>query len=249
MFHMTDLRSGGIQSALSDETTGGLAKYRKLVVGKPGLWAFLKYEFITGLFGLWPGALGLWLRHIFFPCLFRECGKKVIFGRNITLRNPGRIRLGRGVVVGDDVILDAKGSQGEGIMIRDGVFIGNGTAVICTDGELELDEQCNLGSHCRIGSHGKTRIGKKTLLAAFCYVVGAGHSTDRTDIPILDQPRITKGGSEVGDGCWLGAKVTVMDGVKIGRDSIVGAHAVVSEDLPEFAVAVGIPAKVIRMRK
>lgn len=238
----------GIQDALQDSSSGALSKYRRMVVGDVGFLGFLKYELITSLFGPWPGAAGFALRALFYPLLFRSCGRKVIFGRNLTLRHPGRISLGNRVVLSDNAILDAKGSAGEGILVRDGVFLGLGTVVTCTDGTVELDEKCNIGALCRIGSYGRTRIGRKALLAAYCYVVGAGHDTARTDIPILDQPNVTRGGSEVGDGCWLGARVTVMDGVKIGRDSIVGAHALVTKDIPDFSIAVGIPAKVTGSR-
>ena len=239
----------GIQDRLHDERGGGsLAKYRRLVVGNVGFLGFLRYEFVTGLFGSCPGALGFALRALFYPPLFRECGRKVIFGRHLTVRHPDRIRLGSRVVLSDGVVLDAKGEEGEGILIRDGVFVGLHTVVTCSDGSIELDEKCNLGAFCRVGSHGRTRIGKKALLAAYCYVVGAGHESSRTDIPILDQPNTTKGGAEIGDGCWLGARVTVMDGVKIGRDTIVGAHALVTRDLPDFSIAVGIPAKVTGSR-
>ncbi|MBN1269063.1 MAG: acyltransferase [Kiritimatiellae bacterium] len=245
---MSKLDEGGIQATLSDRRRGALAKYADLVVGG-GIGAVIKYELITGLFGSWPGAVGLWLRQKFYRCLFRTCGRGLIIGRNVTLRRPDRISLGRNVVLGDNSTLDAKGDTGDGIVIRDGVFVGPGTIVSTGGGSIELDEGANIGSYCRIGTLGRTRIGKKALLAAYCYVVGAGHDASRTDVPILDQPITTKGGAEVGDGCWLGARVTVMDGTKIGRDSIVGAHAVVTEDLPEFCVAVGIPAKVVKMRK
>ncbi len=244
---MADERQG-IQAKLADESGGSVGKYRRLVVGDTGLLGFLTYEFVTSVFGPWPGALGFWLRSKFYPGLFRSCGRKVIFGRNLTVRHPGRISLGSRVVLSDGVSLDAKGETGEGILIRDGVFVGLSCVVTCTDGTIELDDKCNLGAWCRIGSFGRTRIGKKALLAAYCYVVGAGHETSRTDIPILDQPYVTRGGAEVGDGCWLGARVTVMDGVKIGRDSIVGAHALVTKDLPDFSIAVGIPAKVTGSR-
>ena len=245
---MTDLRTDGTQAALTDERQSSLAKYGDIVVGSRRLRAIVKYDLITGLFGAWPGALGLALRRLFYRRLFRECGRGVVIGRNVALRRPGRISLGDNVVIGDGCTLDAKGEEGSGIHIRDGVFLGSGTIVSMAGGSIEIDEGANIGSTCRIGTFGHTRIGKKALLAAYCYLVGAAHETDRLDTPILDQPNYTKGGVQVGDGCWLGARVTVLDGVSVGRDSIVGAHAVVTKDLPALCVAVGIPAKVIRMR-
>jgi len=246
---VTERQEMGTQKLLVDPRRSALEKYRLAVVGEVGRWRFIRYELLTCLLGPLPGALGLWLRKELYPCLFRECGRNVIFGRNVLLRHPGRIRLGDNIVINDDVTLDAKGSAGEGILIRDGVFVGKGTLLSMVDGTIEVDEGANIGAYCRIGSMGVTRIGKKALIAAFVYVVGADHRTDRTDIPIIDQPNYTHGGTTVGDGSWLGTKVTVADGVQIGRDCVVGAHAVVTKDLPDFAVADGIPAKVVRMRK
>jgi acetyltransferase-like isoleucine patch superfamily enzyme len=57
-----------------------------------------------------------------------------------------------------------------------------------------------------------------------------------------------RGGVTIGDHAWLGARVTVLDGVRIGRHAIIGAHSVVKDDVPDFAVAVGAPAKIIRVR-
>lgn len=225
------------------------AKYRTMTAGDLPLTRFLYFEIVTFLFGRMSGALGFALRAVFYPRLFASCGRRVIFCRDLVLRHPQRIHIGSGVVLGDGVTLDAKGSEGEGIVIRDGVFLGVGTIVTMTDGTIVLDACCNIGSYCRIGTHGRTRIGRKALLAAYCYVVGASHETVRVDVPILDQPVVTKGGAEVGDGCWLGARVTVMDGCTVGPDSIVGAHAVVTHDLPARCVAVGIPARVQRMRE
>jgi len=246
---MTELQQGGTQAALADAGRGSVSKYRSIVVGQAGLLPFLRYELITGLFGQWPGGAGLLLRRLFYPCLFRACGRGVVFGRGLTLRHPHRISIGNGVVLEEGCTLDAKGSEGEGILIRDRVFVGKGCILTMADGTIELDEGCNISSYCRIGTFGTTRIGRKVLLGAYCYVVGAYHETERTDIPIMDQPNRTKGGAEVGDGCWIGARVTVLDGVKVGRDSVVGAHAVVTKDLPEFCIALGSPAKVTKMRK
>ncbi|MBT3192153.1 MAG: acyltransferase [Verrucomicrobia bacterium] len=244
-----DLQEQGTQKCLGASGLGGLSKrYRQLVVGDVGFWSWLRYEVVTSLFGGVPGAGGLLLRKLFYPCLFASCGKGVMFGRHLVLRHPNRIQIGSGVVLADGVTLDAKGTNGEGILLRDGVFIGQGTIVTMADGTITLDERCNIGSLCRIGTFGNTRIGRKALVGAYCYIVGAYHESARTDIPIMDQPNRTKGGAQVGDGCWLGARVTVNDGVQVGHDSIVGAHAVVTKPLPPFSVSAGVPARVIRMR-
>jgi acetyltransferase-like isoleucine patch superfamily enzyme len=70
----------------------------------------------------------------------------------------------------------------------------------------------------------------------------------RTDIPPIQQGSYSKGGVVIGDGCWLGADVKVLDGVKIGPGAIVGAGAVVLEDVESFSIVAGVPAKLIRKR-
>jgi len=244
-----ELKTEGTQAALTRGPGGAGSKYRRIMVGRRSWRAFLQYELITGLFGDWPGALGLWLRRSLYPFLFRECAGKPIIGRHVILRSPGRISLGRNVVISEGCTLDAKGENGQGILIGDNVFIGQSTIITMADGTIEIGEGTNISSFCRIGTLGHTRIGKKVLIAAYCYILGGGHDASRTDIPVIDQPNVTKGGATIGDGAWLGARVTVMDGVHVGNHAIIGAHAVVTHDIPDYAIAVGIPARVIRSRQ
>jgi acetyltransferase-like isoleucine patch superfamily enzyme len=58
-----------------------------------------------------------------------------------------------------------------------------------------------------------------------------------------------KGGVSIGSHAWLGARVTIMDGVKIGEHAVVGAHSFVKDDVPDYAVVVGAPAKIVASRK
>jgi acetyltransferase-like isoleucine patch superfamily enzyme len=68
-------------------------------------------------------------------------------------------------------------------------------------------------------------------------------------IPMMNQPLTTKGGIFVGDDVWFGVGVTVLDGVHIGNGAVIGAGSVVTHDIPEGAIAAGVPARVIRMRR
>ena len=92
------------------------------------------------------------------------------------------------------------------------------------------------------------QIGNNVLIAAYTYLVGGGHIYKDPDIPVIEQGR-TASGIEIGDNVWLGASVKVLDGVSIGEGAIIAAGAVVTEDIPPFAIAGGIPAKVIKLRK
>jgi acetyltransferase-like isoleucine patch superfamily enzyme len=91
-------------------------------------------------------------------------------------------------------------------------------------------------------------VGSDVLMAAYTYLVGGDHLYDRVDIPVLQQGRTARG-IDVGAGVWLGTHVVVTDGSRVGRDAIIGAGAVVVGEIPEFAIAVGTPAKVLRDRR
>lgn len=241
------LKESGSQGVLLDPSSGALSKYRRFVVGSDDWWYFVKFELITSLFVSWPGAMGLWFRQKFYPLLFKRCGKNVVFGRNLVIRHPLQISLGDNVVISDEVTLDAKGDDGQ-ITIDDSVFIGKGTILTVLDGLIEVGRKTSIGCYCRIGSTQQTRIGRDVLIAAYVYILGADHETARTDIPIIDQPNISLGGASVGDGAWIGTKSTVLDGVQVGANCVVGGHSLVTKSIPDFAVAVGTPAEVIKSR-
>ncbi len=230
------------QKDLFDEKKSTLQKYQEIVVGKPGLLNMIKFELIITLFSWMPGALGLFLRQKFYRAIFGSMGRGVAIGANVGIRHPGKIRVGNNVVIDDNCVLDAKGENNKGIDIHDGVFIGRSTILTCHNGDIVLEENVNIGFNCVISSLSKIVIKKNHLMAAFCYLVGGDHDSDRTDIPVLMQGRSSKG-ITIEENVWLGAGVSVLDGTTIGRDSIIGAHAVVNKDITEFAIAAGVPAK------
>jgi len=223
------------------------AKYQDLIIGRKSLLYFLKYELII-LFTSWlPGALGLFMRGKLYPLLFGKVGKRVIFGVNIVVRHPHKIFLGNNVVIDDNCVLDAKGNTNKGIFISDRVFIGRNTILCCKDGDIFLAENTLIGFNCEIFSASFVKIGRNSQIAAYSYLNGGTHDLDRTDIPIIEQPRSGRG-IVLEDNVWLAANVKVLDGVAIGRDSVIGAGAVVSRDIPCFSIAAGNPARVLRSR-
>jgi acetyltransferase-like isoleucine patch superfamily enzyme len=243
-----DPRITVIQQELFNERRSKADKYRDLVIGRPGLGPLVAYELVV-LFSAWvPGALGLFLRAKLFPLVLGRVGRNVVFGANVTLRHPHKIEIGDNVVVDDGCCLDAKGTDNHGISIGSGVFVGRNTILSCKNGNIIVDDHANLGFNCEIFSASRVRVGKRVLMAAYTYLVGGDHLYDRVDIPVLDQGR-TGRGIDVDDHVWLGTHVVVTDGSRIGRDAIIGAGAVVVGEVPEYAIATGIPAKVVRDRR
>jgi acetyltransferase-like isoleucine patch superfamily enzyme len=235
------------QDQLFDRRTSARDKYAALVVGRPGWGPLVKHELITMAAQSVPGALGLALRKALYPALLGACGRNVVFGQNVTLRHPHKIRIGDNVVVDDNCLIDAKGDANRGITIGSGVFIGRNTILSCKNGDIDIADGTNIGFNCEVFSASRVTLGPEALLAAYCYLIGGDHDfTDPTQ-PVLAQARRSAGIS-VGAGAWLGAGAKVLDGVSVGDRAIVGAGAVVREAVPSGSIAVGIPAKVIGQR-
>ncbi len=223
-----------------------LAKYQDLVVGSSSVSKLLLFEFVT--LSTWiPGALGLLLRRFLYPLVLGSVGRNVVFGQGVVLRHPGKIRIGDDVTVDDLVLLDAKGTTNRGIAIGSGVFLGRGTILSCKDGDITLGDRVNIGFNSEIFSGSSVTVGRDGLFAAYTYLVGGGHEFEAAGQAVLEQPRTSKG-ITLGDNVWLGAGAKVLDGVRIGSDVVVGASAVVTEDLPDGVVAAGLPARVLRRR-
>jgi acetyltransferase-like isoleucine patch superfamily enzyme len=237
----------GAQEELFNARRSARAKYAHLVVGRPGLGALIRHECVV-LCSQWiPGALGLVLRKTLYPWLLGACGRNVVFGQNVVLRHPHKIRIADDVVIDDNCLLDAKGESNHGITIGRGVFVGRNTILSCNNGDITIADGANLGFNCEVFSASSVSIGAGTLLAAYAYIVGGGHDLSDPTIPILEQRRVSAG-VRVGSGAWIGAGVRVLDGVTIGDGAVIGANAVVREAVPAGAIAAGVPARVISMR-
>ena len=236
------------------EIVGGgsaLQSYRRLIVGSDSIWALIYFEFCR-LLAPFPGALGLVLRKLFWPRLFAECGKGVVFGSNISLMCPGKMTLGRKVVFGDNCILDARSETATTCLaIGDHAMLSHAVMISCKNGEVSIGARCGLGAYTVIQSTGApeapnaVRIGSDTVIGVRCYIAGGGnYNTERLDIPIARQGVRDMGGTSIGTGVWLGASASVLGGVEIGDDAIVGAGAVVTRSLPARSKSVGVPAQV-----
>jgi acetyltransferase-like isoleucine patch superfamily enzyme len=236
-----------IQSAARDTRRSALAKYQDLVVGSRSLGRLLLHELVVTLTSWVPGALGLALRGVAYRWLLGSVGRNVVFGQGVVLRHPAKIRIGDDVVVDDLVLLDAKGSSNRGIEIGSGVFLGRGTILSCKDGDIVLGDHVNIGFYSEVFSGSSVTVGASGLFAAYTYLVGGGHEFERSGVAVIEQPRRSRG-IALGENVWLGTGAKVLDGVRIGSDVVVGAGAVVTEDLPDGVVAAGVPARVIRSR-
>ena len=163
------------------------------------------------------------------------------------LRHPHKVHVGSNVVIDDHCLIDAKGESNRGIRIGDGVFVGRNTILSCKNGDIELGDATNIGFNCELFSASRVTIGRSVLMAAYGYVIGGDHDFSDPAKAVLAQSR-TSTGVVIGDGVWMGAGAKVLDGVEIGPLAVIGAAAVVRENVPASAIAVGIPARVVSTR-
>lgn len=228
------------------------SKYREMCVGNESFLFFLYFEFVTGLLRNMGGAAGLFLRSRMYRPLFGKIGKGVVFGCNVTIRNPRGIRMGDHVVIDDNCVLDAKGNDCRGIVIGDEVFISRNVIIGCKDGGIQIGSNSSIGPNTTVHSVAESTvsIGDHAVIAAYCYIIGgADYESDRIDVPMAEQGLKVGQGISVGEDVWLGAAVLVLDGSRIEKGVIVGANSLVRGLLPEYSVCVGTPAVVKGQRK
>jgi len=91
-------------------------------------------------------------------------------------------------------------------------------------------------------------IGNNVMVAAFTAMFAANHRFDRTDIPIRDQGMATKGGIRIEDDVWIGSHSVILDGVNIGKGSVIAAGAIVDKNVAPYAIVGGVPARQIGNR-
>ncbi len=239
-----------VRKLMTDGQTSKSQKYKALIIGKSDWGSLIKYELVLLLCSWVPGVLGLFLRSKLYPLLLGGVGRGVVFGNNVVLRHPHKIFIGDNVVIDDNCMLDAKGSDNEGIRIGNRVFLGRNSILSCKDGNIRLEDGVNIGFNCEIFSSGEVVIGENTLVAAYCYFVGGGnYDLSRQDVDFAEQDGLeATQGITIERNCWIAADVKVLDGVTIGNGSVIGAGAVVRDPIPPNSLAAGIPAKVIRSR-
>lgn len=115
-------------------------------------------------------------------------------------------------------------------------------------GTISVGRDTYLHPRCQLMAYkGDIAIGEHVAIAPGCAFYAYNHGM-KPDELIKHQPLETRGGIQIGDGAWLGFGVIVLDGVTIGAGAIVGAGAVVTHDIPDNAIAVGNPARVIAHR-
>jgi|TARA_B110000908_G_C10201817_1_gene425704 acetyltransferase-like isoleucine patch superfamily enzyme len=167
----------------------------------------------------------------------------------------GNVKIGLGTVIQENVQINTSCISGlpsykwqsDGrVSIGNGCKVRSGSILACAgDNQIVIGDNVDINSYCII--YGNVVIGSDTLIAAHTVIVPNNHSFSERDEPIRTQPMRSKG-VVIGEDVWIGTHVTILDGVEIGKGAVIGASSVVTKSIPEYAIAVGNPARVIRER-
>ena len=158
------------------------------------------------------------------------------------------IRLGNNVFI-DDAVLIYMEPSGDCVEIGDRVRLQEETHVMAgSGGSVIIGTDTHVHRGCQLcGYKASIRIGRGVEIAARCAFYSYDHGLAE-GLPIASQPLTSKGDIFIGDEAWLGYGAIVLSGVRIGRGAVIGAGSLVIADVPDDAIAVGVPARVIKRR-
>ena len=135
-------------------------------------------------------------------------------------------------------------AKGASVVFGAGCVVDNGMTVECR-GKIEVGARTVFGHHGTLAAAEFISIGEDCLIAEMVSIRDHDHSFTNISVPYNQQGQAIAP-VRIGSNVWLGCKVTVIRGVSIGNNTVVGANAVVTHDLPSDCVAVGIPARIVR---
>jgi maltose O-acetyltransferase len=128
---------------------------------------------------------------------------------------------------------------GNKVNIEKGAYFGDGS-------DLRIGDRSGIGVHCCV--YGEVTIGNDVMMGPDVIILTQNHRFDRVDVPMKSQGHNPPIPVIIGDDVWIGTRAIILAGVTVGKGVIIGAGAVVTKDVPDYAIVGGNPAKVIRYR-
>ena len=134
------------------------------------------------------------------------------------------------------------GGRGKGVVVRPSAKLAYSHNIFLGD-NVHIQRDCYVWA----GKNSTITIGANTMLSPGVFIISDNHSVKKNQLIRLQE------GAEkdivIGEDVWLGAYAIILPGVHIGEHAIIGAGAVVTKDVPAYAIVAGNPAKIIKMRK
>jgi acetyltransferase-like isoleucine patch superfamily enzyme len=175
----------------------------------------------------------------------------VFRGRRVVVEHAYAFSCRRGLILEDGVVVNALSKRG--IALGRNVTVARGATLTCTGVLAELGEGITIGDYSAVGAgsflggQGGIRIGRDVIMGPGVRIFSENHNHADVDRPIRTQGQ-SRAAVTIDNDCWIGGGVTILAGVTIGCGSVIAAGAVVSRDVPEFSVAGGVPARVLKSR-
>lgn len=173
----------------------------------------------------------------------------VLLGKSVTLRSKYNIKLGKGVSIGDYCTLDALSKNGLRIGASSSIgsfsilkVSGTLTSIGC---KIHIGKNVGIGDFAHIGGAGGVVIGHDTIAGAYLSIHPENH-VFADKLRLIRDQGVTRKGIIIGSNCWIGAKVTVLDGAQVGNGCVIAAGAVVNGIFPDNVVIGGVPAKILK---
>lgn len=177
---------------------------------------------------------------------FLYCGQNVNFANNYFLINSKYIKIGEGSSFSDGLVLTAWDKY---LKINE---LGGVKSTQEFSPSIQFGRNCNIGRNNHFTAINKIIIGDNLLTGQDVTITDNSHgdcSSKDVNIPPSLRPLSSKGPVIIGDNVWIGSKATILSGVNIGNNVVVGANSVVTKSIPDNAVVAGIPAKIIKFLK
>lgn len=180
-------------------------------------------------------------------CFFARLNPKGYISPSATVHHNS-INFGRNIFIGDNVVI-YQDKDGGSVELGDRVHIYGETYIQTgSGGSLKIGDNSHIQPRCQISAYkASVFIGSEVQIAPNCAFYPYNHGVE-PDKLIQEQPLQSRGDIIVGDDAWLGYGVIVLDGVHIGKGAVIGAGSVVTDDIPDGGIAVGVPARVVKMR-
>lgn len=154
-----------------------------------------------------------------------------------------QVQAGKNVYIGKHCDLKGKSN----IVLEDGVTVRPYAQIWSGGGTVKIGRDSEIGERCRVSIANSLEIGEKVLLSPNVYITDCDHEYRNTDVPVIDQGIVKKGQKvSIGEGSYIGINAVIVGNVKIGKHCVIGANSVVTKDVPDYCVAVGSPARVIK---
>lgn len=180
--------------------------------------------------------------------IFGKRPKGLLLGRGVSFQYLHKLRFGSYLKLGNYVSIKALGK--EGISIGDNVSIGEFSKLVVSTTMNDLGKYIKLGDHVGIGEYaylggsGGLTIGNDCIIGQYFSCHPENHNFRNSDLLIRHQG-VSRQGIVIGQNCWIGSKVSILDGVSIGDNCVIAAGAVVTQSFPSNSVIVGVPARII----